>query len=164
LRGYPGDAAIDLLTHIIDEPVTSAHWNIPLVSLPDRQAWEWNTSHWDLQPAEPRFKAPIAFLTGGRAISYAESIMGIVEHYELGEIVGATTAGTNGNINPFELPGGFMVYWTGMQVLKHDGSPHHGVGIKPTIPVESTPAAIAAGRDEVLEAAVAALQQAIAAE
>ncbi len=32
-----------------------------------------------------------------------------------------------------------------MKVLKHDGSPHHGVGILPTVPVSRTQAGVAAG-------------------
>ncbi|MFT3685047.1 MAG: S41 family peptidase [Phycisphaerales bacterium] len=106
---------------------------------------------------EPRLggpSQPVVFLTDGRAISYAESVMGIVEAYKLGDIVGGPTAGTNGNINPFTLPGGYSVIWTGMRVIKHDGSRHHGVGITPTVPCEPTPAGLAAGRDEVLEKAV----------
>lgn len=38
-----------------------------------------------------------------------------------------------------------------MKVLKHDGSQHHGVGIRPTIPISRTRAGIAAGRDEMLD-------------
>ena len=77
-------------------------------------------------------------MTDGRAISYAESCLGIIENYKLGAIVGGPTAGTNGNVNPFRLPGGYQVVWTGMKVLKHDGSRHHGVGIVPTVPVSRT--------------------------
>jgi C-terminal processing protease CtpA/Prc len=162
LRGYPNTAAFDLLLHLIDEPAMSAQWNTPVVTLPDREGWQWQTNgRWTLPPTPPRYSAKIAFLTDGRAISYAESIMGIVEHYRLGEIVGSTTAGTNGNVNPFELPGGYRVVWTGMQVLKHDGSQHHGVGIKPTVPVEPSAAGIATGRDEVLEKAVEVLTRKI---
>ena len=73
-----------------------------------------------------------ALLTDARAISYAETCMGIVEHYRLGTIVGEPTAGTNGNVNSIPLPGGYRVSFTGMKVLKHDGSVHHGVGIRPT--------------------------------
>src|SRR5262249_31956387 len=109
---------------------------------------------WNIQPQAPLFKAKRAFITDGRAISYAESCMGIIEYYKLGEIVGGATAGTKGNINPIQLPSGHTVSWTGMKVLKHDGSPHHGVGIQPTIPVTRTRAAVAAGRDELLERAV----------
>jgi len=69
--------------------------------------------------------------------------------------VGETTAGTNGNINQIALPGGYRIVFTGMKVLKHDGTRHHGVGIAPTVPVARTIAAVAAGRDEQLERAVA---------
>jgi len=41
-----------------------------------------------------------------------------------------------------------------MKVLKHDGSQHHLVGIKPTLEVKCTVQGVRAGRDEVLEAAV----------
>jgi len=155
LRGYPAGAATRLMQHLIDAPAASAQWHVPIVTRPDREGWEWRQpGRWNLTPEQPRLRQPVAFLTDGRAISYAESIMGIVEAYQLGDIVGATTAGTNGNVNPFVLPGGYIVSWTGMKVLKHDGSQHHGVGIAPTVPVEPTPAGIAAGRDEVLEKAI----------
>jgi C-terminal processing protease CtpA/Prc len=103
--------------------------------------------------------AKVAFLTDARAISYAETFMGIIEHYKLADIVGSATAGTNGNINPFTLPGGYRVIWTGMKVLKHDGSRHHGVGIQPTVPVARTIKGITEGRDEVLERAMEILSR-----
>ncbi len=109
---------------------------------------------WMIPATKPYLGAKKAFITDGRAISYAESCMGIVEHYKLGAIVGGPTAGTNGNVNPFTLPGGYRVVWTGMKVLKHDGSRHHGVGIVPTVPASRTIAGVAAGRDELLEKAI----------
>ena len=80
--------------------------------------------------------------------------MGAVEGYFLGEIVGGPTAGTNGTVNFFTLPGGYEVRWTGMQVIKYDGSRHHGVGIHPTVPAVRTLKGLAAGRDEILERAI----------
>jgi C-terminal processing protease CtpA/Prc len=74
--------------------------------------------------------------------------------------VGGPTAGTNGNVNPVLLPGGYRLIWTGMKVLKHDGSRHHGIGIQPTIPVSRTVAGIARGRDELLEKAIEAVKPA----
>jgi C-terminal processing protease CtpA/Prc len=143
------------LNHLTQTPITSAQWHIPQVTVPGRQNMKFTRGgEWDLQPAQPYFTAKRAFLTDGSAISYAESVMGIVEHYKLAEIVGEPTAGTNGNVNPFSVPGGYTLIWTGMKVLKHDGSQHHGVGIKPTIPVSRTRAGVAAGRDEVLERAL----------
>jgi C-terminal processing protease CtpA/Prc len=84
--------------------------------------------------------------------------MGHVAGHRLGESVGAATAGTNGEVNPFVLPGGFRIAWTGMKVVKHDGSPHHVVGVRATVPVERTLAGVRAGRDEVLEKALERLR------
>lgn len=152
LRGYPGNLSPRFLQHLTDSPLTSARLNKPIVTQPDGQGWQWDTSgRWDLPPLAPRLKARVAFLSGGGAISYAESILGIVEAYKLADIVGEPSAGTNGNVNPFTLPGGYRLSWTGLKVLKHDGSRHHGVGILPTVPLKPTLKGLAEGRDEVLE-------------
>ncbi|HYG61285.1 MAG TPA: S41 family peptidase [Thermoanaerobaculia bacterium] len=154
VRGYPSVTTHATLAHLTGEEMTSAQWHVPLVTRPDREGMGFAVSNWAVKPAQPRFQGKVAFLTDGRAISYAETYMGIVEHYKLGEIVGGPTAGTNGNINPFRLPGGYTINWTGMKVLKHDGSRHHGVGIQPTVPVSRTIRGVAEGRDEVLEKAI----------
>jgi C-terminal processing protease CtpA/Prc len=156
LRGYPAGSTL-ILSHLTSEPITCARWHVPIVRRPDREGMTFDFSNWQVFPAEPRLTAPAAFLTGGGAISYAETYLGIVEHYRLAAIVGGPTAGTNGNVNPFTLPGGYHVSWTGMKVLKHDGSRHHGVGIQPTVRASRTVAGVAAGRDEVLEAGIAAV-------
>jgi C-terminal processing protease CtpA/Prc len=154
LRGYPGQLSTVVISHLIDEPVTCAQWHVPKVCWPDRQRMEFRFSNWQVPPLGPRLKARVAFVTDGQAISYAETYLGIIEHYRLAEIVGGPTAGTNGNINPLTLPGGHSISWTGMKVLKHDGSQHHGVGIQPTVPVARTIRGVADGRDELLETAV----------
>lgn len=155
-RAYPsGIAPQTLFGHVIDTPVTSPQWHIPLVKHPDRVDLQTEREgEWRLVPKKPYLKAPKAFIIDGRAISYAESCLGIIEHYKLGELVGGPTAGTNGNVNTIDLPGGYHVSWTGMKVLKHDGSQHHGIGILPTVPVARTLNGVRAGRDELLEAAV----------
>ncbi|PYS32154.1 MAG: peptidase S41, partial [Acidobacteria bacterium] len=160
LRGYPKVSPV-VISHLIDEPVQSARWMVPIITAPDHKGiTEYNTSgRWTLKPIAPRLTAKIAFLTDGRAISYAESYMGIIEAYKLAEIVGEPTAGTNGNVNPFVLPGGYRVTWTGMKVLKNDGSQHHGIGIHPTVPVPRTIKGVTEKRDEQLERAIAIVGQ-----
>ena len=118
-----------------------------------------DAGRWKLEPVAPRLTAKMAFLVDGRAISYAESWMGIVEAYKLAAIVGEPTAGTNGDINPFNLPGNYTVIWTGLKVLKHDGSQHHGIGIQPTVPLSRTIRGIREGQDEQLERAVSIVSQ-----
>ncbi len=78
--------------------------------------------------------------------------MGYVGDLKLGTIVGGPTAGTNGNIATFELPGGFHVVFTAMRVTRHDGkSAFHLIGVRPQVAVAPTIAGLRAGRDEVLE-------------
>jgi C-terminal processing protease CtpA/Prc len=157
MRGYP--LAIETLAHLIDEPVTCAQWHVPIITYPDHQNMEFEFSNWQVQPRAPRLTDNVAFLTDGRAISFAETYLGIVEHYQLAAIVGQPTAGANGNVNHITLPGNYTILWTGMKVLKHDGSQHHGVGIQPTVLVSRTLQGVREGRDEQLERAIELLKK-----
>ena len=154
LRGYPKMVAF--LAFLSAEPVKTPIWQIPIVTKPDHLGVaEYDESgRWEVPAVTPRIKGRVIFLIDGRAVSFAETVMGMVEAYKLADIVGEPTAGTNGNINPFTVPGGYLLWWTGMRVLKHDGSRHHGIGIQPTHPVARTIAGIAEGRDEILEKAL----------
>lgn len=163
MRGYPGQAGVQVLRHLVPGPVRTLRMSIPRITLPDREGFTFNPEvTWTLAPVQPRIAGKVAFLTNAGAISYAESCMSIVHSLSLGEIVGQTTAGTNGNINRTMLPGGFVMIWTGMRVLNDDGSVYHGVGTPPTVPVSPTPQGIAAGTDEVLSAAIARLNELLA--
>lgn len=155
LRGYP-NFNHQLISHLLVAPDTSTHWMaIPKTIYPDRrQPAGYEYYGWRLQPQQPHIAGRVVFLTDGRAISYAESYMSFIEHYRLADIVGEPTAGTNGNVNVFTLPGGYRIAWTGMKVTKHDGSRHHGVGIQPTVTVHRTLQGIRLGEDEQLNAAV----------
>jgi hypothetical protein len=155
LRGYPNDNH-DLISYLLTSEDTDNQWmQIPEIIYPDheRVTGYWKEG-WLLKPKKPHLNAKIIFLTDGRAISYAESYLSFIEGYKLATIVGQPTAGTNGNINPFRLPGGFEVSWTGMKVVKQDGSQHHGIGIRPNVYVSKTIKGLVEGRDEYLEKAI----------
>ncbi|HYO84218.1 MAG TPA: S41 family peptidase [Bryobacteraceae bacterium] len=159
VRGYPSfQSPSKIFQHLLPSGGTSPQWHVPVIERPDREGMTFDRSNWQIQTAQPLLRGKKVFLTDGRAISYAESCMGIVEHYKLGEIIGQSTAGTNGNVISIRLPGDYTFAWTGMKVLKHDGSRHHGVGILATVPVNRTRAGIAGGKDEVLERGLQALE------
>ena len=65
--------------------------------------------------------------------------------------VGTPTAGANGNVTFVYLPGGAQVRFTGMKLLRSDGSRFQNVGVVPDVPVERSVEGIVAGRDELLE-------------
>lgn len=154
VRGYPNFGKHQVLSHLTDVPVQFPQLHIPIYVYPDQEKVDFNLEQVSLNPLQPRLKAKIVFLTYGGAISYTEWLLGIVEHHQLGEIVGETTAGTNGNANTILLPGGYMIPWTGAKILKQDGSQHHLVGIQPTIPVKRTIKEVREGRDVYMEKAI----------
>ena len=160
VRGNASDAGIDILRHLIDAPEADRWMHVAKLVGPFGQAAGWQSYGWDLKPISPRLKGRIAFLTDGRAISYTESVMGYVADRKLGTVLGSTTAGTNGDIVFFGVPGGFRLSLSGTRVTGHDGRrPHHLVGIKPDIAVTPTIAGLRAGRDEVLERALAFIHE-----
>lgn len=155
VRGYPTDAGAGILPHLAAAPEHDRWMHVAKIVGPFGQSAGWQSAGWNITPGTPRLGGRIVFLTDGRAISYAESVMGYVADRKLGTIVGSTTAGTNGNVAVFDVPGGFRIGFTGMRVTRHDGqSPHHLAGVAPDIAVTPTIASIRDGRDRVLERAV----------
>jgi hypothetical protein len=157
LRGYP-NGNDEILSYLLTTPADFAEgMKIPRLIRPDHVRASivgWRTESGDVPVLAPHIRGRVAFLTGPGARSYAESVMSIVEHYHLAEIVGGATAGTNGNIAEIAAPTGCRTIFTGLRVSKRDGTPHHLVGVRPTIPASQTIAGVIAGRDEVLERAL----------
>jgi hypothetical protein len=156
LRGYPTDAGAQILPYLLEAPESDRWMHVARITGPFFQNDGWESFGWNLKPVAPRLAGKIVFMTDGRAISYAESVMGYVADRKLATIVGSPTAGTNGNVASFTLPSGATVGFTGMRVTGHDGrAPYHLIGVTPHVPVTRTLAGIKEGRDEVLERALA---------
>jgi C-terminal processing protease CtpA/Prc len=155
-RGYP-KSNHDLLRHFMKTDDTTSAWmQIPQIMYPDYEKVTFARHNWTsfMKAQKPYLgDKKLIYIIDGSAISYAESCLGYVEGYKLATIIGQPSAGTNGNVNPFRLPGDYMVAWTGMKVVKHNGSQHHNVGIKPDIYVNKTIQGVKEGRDEFLEKA-----------
>lgn len=162
MRGYPSSMApLTLLQHLTDAPLMSPPFWVPVVTMPDHHGMQFvDVSYEIVQPASPRLSRNIAWITNANGtFSYAESILGMVEGYRIGDIVGQPTAGANGNRVMLDLPSSLYIGWTGLHVTKDDGSPLYGVGVTPTVHMERTLAGVAANRDELLEAALAVVLQ-----
>lgn len=157
LRGSPG-ISNGLLAHLVKHEVSSSLWNIPVRMRPFPTPPDFLTTFWNVLPKQPHFEPRLAFLIDERAWGFAESQLGLVEASQLGALVGAPTAGNNGNLISLGLPGELRVSFTGMKVTRQDGSRFHGLGVRPTVPATRTVAGLRAGRDEVIEAGLAAVR------
>lgn len=109
--------------------------------------------------ALPQYTAPTITLINERAISQSEHTGLVLEAVNRTTFVGSPTVGANGNISVMSMPGGSTIIFTGMDVRHLDGRQLQQVGIVPHVPVPRTIGALSAGRDEVLERAVALLSQ-----
>ncbi|RHJ91737.1 S41 family peptidase [Parabacteroides bouchesdurhonensis] len=148
-----------IISHLIEKPVNSTWWNIPQTVYPDRKMVEFDKSNSNIQPRQPLFKSKSIIINTPAVVSSGETMMGIIDHYNLATTIGESTAGCNGNINRINLPCGYSVMWTGMKVLKHDGSQLYLKGFEPDYPVKRTIQAVKGGRDEYLEKALEVAMQ-----
>lgn len=148
-----------VLPYLIDREVETGNWSIPHYTFPDQKNVHFEpVSKWSIKPNGTYLSAKKAFLIGHNTLSYGETCAELIDHYKLGITVGGSTAGTNGDIN-FSGAGQLQVTWTGMRVLKRDGSPYHGVGVIPNILVQPTLKDVRLGKDTQLEAAVQFLKE-----
>lgn len=153
-RGVRKLSFFKIIPHLIEKQATSTRWNIPQTIYPDRKGVEYTESDWNIYPKQPFFKSKSVIINTSDIISSEETMMDIIDHYNLATTVGKTTAGCNGNSNTINLPCGYRVRWTCMKVLKHDGAQLHLKGFEPDYPVNETIQAVKDGRDEYLEKAL----------
>ncbi len=151
VRGYPIHND-DLLDHLMTEPEDATWMHVPRFIEPGGVPVGFSDIGWFRRPSTPRLEGPVAFLISPAAISYAESILAYVDTHQLGALVGTATAGANGDIVRHDSLAGFYVVFSGMRVTRHDGTPFHNEGIRPTVEVEPTVLGIRRGEDEVLDA------------
>ncbi len=107
------------------------------------------------ETTKPLYTGKIVVLIDNRAISQAEHSCLFFKQAAGATFVGSPTAGANGDVTNFVLPGGLVVYFTGHDIRHADGRQLQRVGIQPDIRVEPTIAGLQAGKDEVLDRAVA---------
>lgn len=159
LRAHVG-GSWRFLGHLVDDARPIAGWQKMETVLPGRAATRLHTTAGATLPAiAPRLRVPVAFLADARTGPEGERMLALVAAFELGAIVGETTMGAHCRDNGVWIPDGTFVRWTACRDLAPDGTPAVA-GVAPTIPVQPTAADLAAGRDPVLDAAVAHLRAA----
>ena len=111
-----------------------------------------------VQPDPQRHYAkPVLVLTGAATFSAAEDFAVAFDGMQRGTLVGEATAGSTGQPLFIKLPGGGAARICTKQDSYPDGRPFVGVGVQPQHIVRPTVDGVRAGRDEVLEAALAQL-------
>lgn len=103
------------------------------------------------------YHGPLVLLQNRLVYSAAEDFVLAMRVRPDVTIVGDTTGGGAGNPIPRELPNGWVLRVSRWQAWAADGTWYEGVGLPPDVVREITPADLAAGRDPLLETAIALL-------
>ncbi len=120
------------------------------------QQAEGGTGSWAAD-GERLYRGPVAVLISGETYSAAEDFVGAFKQMQRGIIVGSATGGSTGQPLFIALPGGGSARICAKRDRLADGSEFVGKGLPADVPAAATVAGFRAGRDEVLETALAKL-------
>ena len=108
---------------------------------------------------KPRYAGRVVVLINELAISHAEHSGLFLEQASKVTFVGSPTVGANGNVTWAVLPGNLSISFSGLGVRHADGRQLQRLGLQPHVFVRPTVEGLRAGRDEVLEKALAVIAQ-----
>ncbi|MFN0174278.1 MAG: S41 family peptidase [Saprospiraceae bacterium] len=153
IRNYPSEFVVFSLTALLKANAsefvyfTNGHVDNPGVFTKTQaiESGEVNPDH---------YKGKVVVLINEISQSQAEYTTMALRAVPGAVVVGSTTAGADGNISDFMLPGGLRSMISGIGVFYPDGKPTQRVGIVPDHTVLPTIAGVQAGRDELLEFAM----------
>ena len=105
------------------------------------------------------YSRPVVVLTSGATYSAAEDFTATFKNMKRGAVIGEPSGGSTGQPVFFVLPGGGVGAVCSKRDYLSDGTEFVGVGIQPDVVVRPSVKSIAAGKDDVLEAAVQYLKK-----
>lgn len=169
MRGYPHGTAWTIsprLTNKTSVPAakfTRLDRDYPLLSGDANEIGEietWTTFiQYIPKPNSWQYKGKTVMLIDENTVSQAEHT-GLFFRAANGTLfIGSQTAGANGDVTNFTIPGNITMYFSGQTVWFPDGKQLQRIGLVPDIYVRPTIRGIRASRDEVLERAIEFLQK-----
>jgi len=152
IRNYPSEFMVFSLGSLLVE--NNTHFaRFTECDLSNPGAFYW-TNPVSLSPQKPYYSGKVVILVDDSSMSQAEYTSMAFRVAPGAIVVGSATAGADGNVSPFALPGGLHSMVSGIGVFYPDKLPTQRIGIVPNVEVKPTITGIRAGRDEVLEEAL----------
>ncbi|MGH9582072.1 MAG: S41 family peptidase [Bryobacteraceae bacterium] len=102
---------------------------------------------------QSRYRGQTVMLIDERTIGLAERAGLFLEAANRTRFIGTPSAGADGDVTNFAVPGGIVISLSGLDVRHANGGQLQRIGLQTSVEVAPTIAGIRAGRDEVLEAA-----------
>jgi C-terminal processing protease CtpA/Prc len=153
IRNYPSEFVVFALGQLL-VPEKTEFVRFTTGDLSNPGAFHW-TPPLSLSPAKPHYTGKVVILVDEVSQSQAEYTTMALRVAPGAKVIGSTTAGADGNVSAIPLPGGLNSMISGIGVFYPDKRPTQRVGILPDREVKPTIGGIRAGRDELLDAAIA---------
>jgi len=162
VRGYPHGTAWSIAPRLTAEKdVAAAVFTGPLSLGPDLPLGDMLTStasYFFVQRLPTtdqwKYKGKTVMLIDERTISQAEHTGLFFEAANKTEFIGTPSAGANGDVTNFVVPGGITINFSGHDVRHANGGKLQRLGLQPSVTVAPSIRGIREGRDEVLEKAI----------
>jgi len=153
IRNYPSEFVVfSMEKYLMPEPHEFARFTSGSTKFPGLFEMGPTLEVGEENPAS--YKGKVTILVNEMSQSQAEYTMMAFRAAPGATVIGSTTAGADGNVSQFALPGGLTTMISGIGVFYPDGKPTQRVGIVPDITVNPTIASVRAGKDEALEKAM----------
>ncbi|HSS47537.1 MAG TPA: S41 family peptidase [Thermoanaerobaculia bacterium] len=168
MRGYPNGTGWRLAARLnVRHAPFGALFRRPLVTgLGDDEEREEQTGVSFSQPfpapGGPLYTGRTVLLIDERTVSQAEHLGLFFEVANGTKLVGTPTAGANGDVTYFNLPGIASVRFSGHEVRHADGRQLQRIGLVPDILAAPTLKGVREGKDEVLERGIEVLKRELA--
>lgn len=152
MRNYPCDLLYQIADYLLPHPVgctrtTSVVQNFPGVI-------KWNDIQYFGKENPNYYKGKIVVLINEKTVSMGESIVAILRHCPDVIIVGSPTAGADGPLSTFVLPGAVYVRYTGEGLYLANKKSIQNRGIFPDVNVRVTKKGVNLNVDEILKGAL----------
>lgn len=158
LRCYPSDnLMVSLMPYILPESTPFVKFTIGSITDPGLFHMSNNTSVGKKNKAY--YKGKVVILVNASTQSNAEFVTMGLRLAPDAVVLGSITAGADGNVTFFTLPGALQTDISGIGVYYPDGRETQRVGIVPDIVMEPTVKGMRENRDELLEKALSIIRQ-----
>jgi C-terminal processing protease CtpA/Prc len=157
MRGYPNGTAWSIAPHLTDKKEV---YGASFRRYAPMGIQTGHASHLTLfdqplpSPRAPYYQGKTVMLIDERTQSQAEHTGLFFEAANGTKFIGSQTAGANGDVTNFAIPGQITLFFSGHDVRHADGRQLQRIGLVPDVLVKPTIKGIVEGKDEVLEKAI----------
>lgn len=152
MRNYPSDLLYHIADYIMPHRTGCTRTTTVVRDFPG--VIRWNDIQYFGNENPNYYKGKIMVLINEKTVSMGESIVAILRHCPDVILVGSPTAGSDGPVSTFVLPGGVHVRFTGEGFYFADKKAIQNVGIIPDVNVRVTKRGIDSNTDELLQKAL----------